>query len=280
VFLEAKMRKRALALAITLLVGAPLIAAGIGTPSALPAVVAVGSPTPVSITIALPDAAVVPGSVNLVRLNPPTQIIAQLRDDGQGGDAVAGDKIYSARITLLESVPTTVQLQVSVAFRGLLRRTVSPVFNVAVTPTGTVPLPADPGAAGMATLEGIDSDNDGVRDDVQRLIRLTFPSSQRTQSALTQLAKGYLAQIVHSSDPQLAHADSINSSYGIDCLFYVSPTTAYELLGILESQILNTLPRISAYLAAVDVQGSRFSRLPSGQEQKTRCAIDPDTLPN
>ncbi|MDX8380534.1 MAG: hypothetical protein R8M14_00305 [Ghiorsea sp.] len=46
------------------------------------------------------------------------------------------------------------------------------LFNsVAVAqPSG---LPPDPGAAGRGTLAGIDSDNDGVRDDVQRWIALT-----------------------------------------------------------------------------------------------------------
>jgi hypothetical protein len=36
------------------------------------------------------------------------------------------------------------------------------------------PVPPDPGEAGKQTLEGIDSDNDGVHDDVQRWIVLTY----------------------------------------------------------------------------------------------------------
>jgi len=35
-------------------------------------------------------------------------------------------------------------------------------------------LPPNPGEAGKATLQGIDSDNDGVRDDIQRYIALTL----------------------------------------------------------------------------------------------------------
>jgi len=52
-----------------------------------------------------------------------------------------------------------------------------------------VPLPPDPGEAGKVTLEGIDSDGDGVRDDVQRYIALTYPDSEKTRLALTQHAK-------------------------------------------------------------------------------------------
>jgi hypothetical protein len=42
-----------------------------------------------------------------------------------------------------------------------------------------VPLPPDPGEAGKVTLAGIDSDNDGVRDDIQRYIALTYPNSEK-----------------------------------------------------------------------------------------------------
>jgi hypothetical protein len=34
-------------------------------------------------------------------------------------------------------------------------------------------LPPDPGEAGLAILAGIDSDEDGVRDDVQRLLAVS-----------------------------------------------------------------------------------------------------------
>src|SRR5215203_1264155 len=55
--------------------------------------------------------------------------------------------------------------------------------NVA-PPTDCVPqyvadLPPDPGAAGLKTVEGIDADKDGVRDDVQRFIVINYGHSQR-----------------------------------------------------------------------------------------------------
>src|SRR5216683_231714 len=45
-----------------------------------------------------------------------------------------------------------------------------------MTATISITLPPDPGAAGKATLQGIDSDGDGVRDDIQRYIALTYPN--------------------------------------------------------------------------------------------------------
>jgi hypothetical protein len=47
-------------------------------------------------------------------------------------------------------------------------------------------LPPDPGEAGKATIEGIDSDQDGLRDDIQRYIALTYPDSEKTREALRQ----------------------------------------------------------------------------------------------
>ena len=52
-----------------------------------------------------------------------------------------------------------------------------------------VVLPPDPGAAGKTTLQGVDSDGDGVRDDVQRYIALTYPNSEKTRATLTQYTK-------------------------------------------------------------------------------------------
>jgi hypothetical protein len=51
----------------------------------------------------------------------------------------------------------------------------SPTPTITPTPSPTptpppFPLPPDPGAAGKETIEGIDSDGDGVRDDIQRWI--------------------------------------------------------------------------------------------------------------
>jgi len=50
-------------------------------------------------------------------------------------------------------------------------------------------LPPDPGEAGKATLAGVDSDNDGVRDDIQRWIVLSTPDSQKMREALIQGSK-------------------------------------------------------------------------------------------
>jgi hypothetical protein len=254
-----------------------------GAPSALPSALAVNTPARVTITIPIPDSTLISGGVNLLRLGALGQsstILGQFHDDGLNGDAVAGDKVYSLQIIFNEPAPTTVRLQVSTAFRGLLQRVLSPVFNVAVTTTGVPPLPPDPGPAGLLTVAGVDSDGDGVRDDVQRFIVLTYADSAKTQAATTQIAKSYLAQLVDASNEPLLKIDVTSTLYAVDCLYYTSPATAPQLLNQIEAQVLNTSQRLDAYYGSSRPQGAQFYYLPTRDEKRARCMVNPDSLPN
>jgi hypothetical protein len=57
-------------------------------------------------------------------------------------------------------------------------------------------LPPDPGPGGEIPLLGVDSDRDGVRDDVQRYIALTYRTDANTVKALRELSKTYQAMLV------------------------------------------------------------------------------------
>lgn len=50
-------------------------------------------------------------------------------------------------------------------------------------------LPPDPGEAGKQTIDGIDADKDGIRDDIQRYIWEEYPDSERVRAALFLHAK-------------------------------------------------------------------------------------------
>jgi len=90
----------------------------------------VNSPTTVTITAALRDAALIPGSVNLIELSPSGQspVLGQLHDDGKDGDAIAGDGIYTFQIIFNEHTTRQIQLGVSAAFRD------TPLPGLAVLP--------------------------------------------------------------------------------------------------------------------------------------------------
>jgi len=52
-----------------------------------------------------------------------------------------------------------------------------------------VVLPPDPGEAGKATLAGIDSNNDGVRDDLEREIVYMYPQNEEVRRVLRAMVK-------------------------------------------------------------------------------------------
>lgn len=253
----------------------------VGTPFALPYAIPVNRTTVVTVTIPLPSPVPLSGGVNLVRINAgkTATVLGQLHDDGVNGDAVAGDGLFSIQIPILEPDSKTFQLQLSIAYHGVLQRVLSPAINIFVTPTGTIPLPPDPGVAGAASLAGIDSDSDGLRDDVERLIATSFPTSEKIQYAALQLAKAYSTSLLDGANSPLAMSDDRSIAYAIDCLYYVSPGGASSIIGQIEASLANTATRVQAYLATQFSGSGADESLPS-QSQSKACMVNPATLPN
>jgi hypothetical protein len=121
----------------------------VGTPVVSPATIPSGQPTEITVMSRISDDAtnpLIPASVYLLRVDAnlrPTINMGTMRDDGMEGDAVAGDSIFTLRLTVTEpssGVMRTVtepssgvmRLQVSAAFRGLMRRVRSNVATVEV----------------------------------------------------------------------------------------------------------------------------------------------------
>jgi len=139
-------------------------------------------------------------------------------------------------------------------------------------------LPPDPGAAGKLTLAGIDSDNDGVRDDVQRWIVFTYPNSQKTRAALRQLSQDYQRFILDAANAVLIYEAARLMDRTQSCLIYVSnnPTARVGL----KSQMLNTYARSKAFMQADSHLGGRmYKGLPYSQ-WKLGCKFNPATMPN
>lgn len=127
------------------------------------------------------------------------------------------------------------------------------------TPPGAqVNLPPDPGPAGMATLAGIDSNNNAVRDDLERYIALTYPaaSDADTRAALTQYTKVAQGAILDANDPVASQPHAQKLIDGVECLLFRRPDDARKLFLELQARILNTMDRSKAYLMAqVQIQG-------------------------
>jgi hypothetical protein len=113
-------------------------------------------------------------------------------------------------------------------------------------------LPPDLGEAGKATLEGIDSNGNDVRDDIERYIALTYPgeSNRNVRKALEQDARGFHMALLASSN----EAESIRVLHEREkdgnCLAGVMGVSASGNAGeALQAQILNTELRSRAWIA-------------------------------
>ena len=149
---------------LCLLSAAAAQAGVIGTPSLSPSAVTAGAATAVTVVVSITDPKYLAGSANLQRLRPDgtvLSVVGTLRDDGLNGDAVAGDKVYSVRITVQEPSAGNVRYQVSAAFSGEIKRTVTSPMTLTVNPAGPAPVidaatisPAST-AAGVALLSTV-----------------------------------------------------------------------------------------------------------------------------
>lgn len=122
---------------------------------------------------------VIATGVNLLRLDAVGKVLVtlgQMWDDGTHGDAIAGDGIFTLAFTVNESVMGDIRLQVSAAFYKLLSRVKSSVMLVPIVEKiNGIAVPPKPDVTiNQATVGGVDSDSNGIRDDIDRFIAREF----------------------------------------------------------------------------------------------------------
>jgi len=139
-------------------------------------------------------------------------------------------------------------------------------------------LPPDPGEAGMATLEGIDSDQDGIRDDIQRYIALTYPDSQKTRAALRQFTLAFQKATLESPDEESALINVESMHRASECLWHIHSENSIKIKNALKAEWLNTMGRSRAYLAYNSKLGGHTFGGKDFDEYKTSCTFDPDLM--
>lgn len=133
-------------------------------------------------------------------------------------------------------------------FSNPSREKFSVTFAVDAPPAEPTGLPPDPGTGGDATLLGVDINNNGVRDDVERYIALTYPNSAKTRLILTYLTKDFqevLKLPVNSRADSLALRDQLHTT--LDCMYYLFKDEARNKLSDIKNRVFNTFDRIKAY---------------------------------
>lgn len=150
-------------------------------------------------------------------------------------------------------------------------------------------LPDDPGEAGKATIEGIDSDGDGVRDDVQRFIAFKYPDSEMIRLMLTARAKSFQDKIGDANDEALSIQHTEESMLMSNCSEHIAWKKNIDLRDWfdmereLQAEVINTDARIRNYIIYNDQGGRRnysagIQRGP--EEAKRHCPFDSDIIPN
>jgi hypothetical protein len=110
---------------------------------------------------------------------------------------------------------------------------------------------ADPGEEGQKTLLGIDSDNDGVRDDVQRWIN-EIEKNEKIKKLMKYKAKGIQLTFLHKDNKELSiqHTrESLRAQICLTDLQIEAGVPSKEIVDrgmILVSMMANTKPRILA----------------------------------
>lgn len=141
-------------------------------------------------------------------------------------------------------------------------------------------LPPDPGEAGNRTVIGIDSNGNGIRDDVEVAIFREYPNSAKTRAALLQYARAH--SMVHQQsfmNNELATEISREISRGSFCIGEVVPegVDSFEqflsLTNFMEVVLFNTEDRINS-------SNDFFEKVRSYSDLENNCDLDYSILPN
>jgi len=163
----------------------------------------------------------------------------------------------------------------------------SPVNPNLAAPTDCIPqylanLPPDPGEAGKATIDGIDADKDGVRDDVQNFIAREWGHSPVAVKGLTIVAQQYL-RAVHYGDSlgkeetrKRFAAETMRES---SCAFFLETQETREggARKKVKEQVLNTDERRRRAVDFDLMFAHSLMDLPDGTPSEI-CGFDPDAL--
>jgi hypothetical protein len=133
----------------------------------------------------------------------------------------------------------------------------------------------DPDNEGKQTLAGIDSDHDGVRDDVGRFIVLNYSKSQRTIYGGLQYARALQAMLLEPN----ARNDAAETA-AINCLWGLLGESSETITDAIDEQQINTASRRAASVAADNAMAGNILDAGDLSNRIGQCTFDPTSLPN
>lgn len=111
------------------------------------------------------------------------------------------------------------------------------------------------------TIAGVDSDNDGIRDDVQRFINQNYGTDLKTKLALRQWASSLQMKLTTINDKTLNVASTHTSLEALMCAgATLGRSVSRPLLDKIETKYLNTSDRLmAAKQASINFRGELIS---------------------
>ncbi len=194
------------------------------------------------------------------------------------GVKVLGPADFNQKIHTLERsiAPQNSENTLSIS----LRSNPGGFLNIQVLGEQLIELPPDPGPAGEETIEGIDVNANGVRDDIERWIWLNYGDSEKTRQALFQVYYPLQNFMIHArqGDRDAVYNDMTALQRASECLKFVRPSDAYSLGNELQAQVINTTDRVHAYRDSSRMLGG--GSFPNAQRSKWKesCTFNPIEL--
>lgn len=124
-----------------------------------------------------------------------------------------------------------------------------------------------------ATVAGVDSDNDGIRDDVQRWINEEFSSQPKVKAAMRQVAMGRQNDLLSASEKEKSIEASQRYLNDLSCLLSVVGVHEKSKLNRqLNEKMLNTKDRLYADMKAnANFSGQAWVSPGQGEGARAMC---------
>jgi hypothetical protein len=167
------------------------------------------------------------------------------------GDVLAGQSLQLSLTGFIPAdAPIATQRGVLQIISGLHQMNLAKPLPIAISVVegGSDGLPPDPGEAGKKTLMGIDSDGDGLRDDIQRYIYLTYPDQPNVQGGLRQLALSLQKTLDSGRENGTGRKLANEIHMGMECVSSFVGDELYNVLQRLKAEVVNTYDRTRQYL--------------------------------
>jgi hypothetical protein len=140
-------------------------------------------------------------------------------------------------------------------------------------------VPSDPGASSNATLAGVDSNSNGLRDEVERWIAQNYPQCARYRAALSQVALSVQRRILAGEVTEESALQMASEESSATMCFAVESESceAASLEKFIEFSVLlqNTPERGKAFLRLYKKLGKKLQEAPA-----EGCTIPSQQLPN